>query len=93
MILCINSEYNRSGVGKGQEINVITWPKVVLDGLVAEPAVAADFTSGKLPNQCLTKSPPYLTFLTVIEAKISLILGNLLISGIYFQNPAYRLIR
>jgi hypothetical protein len=46
-----------------------------------------------LPNQCLTKSPPYLTFLTVIEVKISLIQGNLLISGIYFQNPAYRLAR
>jgi hypothetical protein len=44
----------------------------------------------RLPNQCLTKSPPYLTFLTVIEVRISLILGNLLISGIYSQNPAYR---
>jgi hypothetical protein len=47
----------------------------------------------RLPNQCLTKSPPYLTFLTVIEVKISLILGNLLISGVFFQNPAYRLAR
>jgi len=28
-----------------------------------------------------------------VDDKSALILGNLLISGVYFQNPAYRLIR
>jgi hypothetical protein len=42
-----------------------------------------------LPNQCLTKFPPSVTFFDVIDVRSVLILGNLLISGIYFQNPAY----
>ena len=46
-----------------------------------------------LPNQCLTKLPPSVTFSDVIDVRTALIPGNLLISGNYFQNPAYRLIR
>ena len=34
-----------------------------------------------------------MTFLTVIDVRTVLILRNLLISSIYFQNPAYRLAR
>jgi hypothetical protein len=46
-----------------------------------------------LLDDCLTKTPAYLTLLSVIDVKISLILGNLLISGICSQNPASRLAR
>jgi hypothetical protein len=46
-----------------------------------------------LPNQRLTKFPSSVTFFDVIDVKTALILGNLLISFIYFQNPAYRLVR
>jgi hypothetical protein len=46
-----------------------------------------------LPNQCLTNLSPSMTFLSVMYVKNALILGNLLISGLCFQNPAYRPVR
>jgi hypothetical protein len=88
-------------VGWGDELPIKQLQEVRAEGLLNEvPMSFSGFVVcllfvlyRKLPNQCLTKLPPYLTFSTVIEVKISLILGNLLISGIYSQNPAYRPVR